>query len=653
MKYFLLSVLSCIIIISGVAQDSTAYKWTVSSKKVSEKVYELTFSTPGNGQWQLYGPNEVASDVRAMELELGDSSITIDRPFAESGDSKTITSEIFDNASFKVYEGPLAFTVTINFAGTVPAELIGNLQYTYGKGQEFYPLNPWTFSVPMEGGVKGGNKIKIEAIDLKNPVVNVGGTGTEGSNSLWRIFVLGILGGFVALIMPCTFPMIPLTVAFFTKQSGDKKKGIFNAFLYGFSIFLIYVLISVPFHFLDQSSSGILNNISTNAWVNLAFAAVFLAFALSFFGLFEITLPSGVTNKVGARSSVGSLTGIFFMALTLAIVSFSCTGPILGSLLVGALNDDGGAIQLTIAMAGFGLALGLPFGIFAMFPSWLSRIPKSGSWMNTVKIVFGFVELALFIKFFSNADLVMHWGFLPREVFFGIWIILGLATSLYLFGIIRFHGEARPKLSKIRIIFGCIFLAFTLYLVPGVTNTIYANLSLVSGLPPPLNYSIYGHDSTKAKGVEADVMNDYLAALQLARQEGKPLLIDFTGWACVNCRKMEENVWTRKQVRELIEENFILVSLYVDDRKNLPKSEQFIHTAADGSRKTIQTIGDLYSTMQSENFKNASQPLYVILNGDEKLMNLPVGYTPNELEYANWLSSGIDAFKKTSGQASK
>ena len=653
MKYILLSVLSCFLFVSGVAQDSTTYQWTVSSKKIGEKIYELTFSTPSNSNWQLYGPNEVVSDLKAMELELGDSSITINRPFAESGHSKSITSELFDNASFKVYEGPLAFTATIKFAGTVPAELIGNLQYTYGKGQEFYPLNPRTFSVALEGGVKGGNKIKIESIDLKNPVVNVGGTGTEGSNSLWRIFILGILGGFVALIMPCTFPMIPLTVAFFTKQSGDKKKGIFNAFLYGFSIFLIYVLISVPFHFLDQSSSGILNNISTNAWVNLAFAAVFLAFALSFFGLFEITLPSGVTNKVGAKSSVGSLTGIFFMALTLAIVSFSCTGPILGSLLVGALNDDGGAIQLTIAMAGFGLALGLPFGIFAMFPSWLSRIPKSGSWMNTVKIVFGFVELALFIKFFSNADLVMHWGLLPREVFFAIWIILGLATSLYLFGIIRFHGEPRPKLSKLRIIFGCIFLAFTLYLVPGVTNTRYANLSLVSGLPPPLNYSIYGHESTKGKGVEANVTNDYLAALKLAREQGKPLLIDFTGWACVNCRKMEENVWTQKQVKELIEKNFILVSLYVDDRKRLPKSEQFIHTAADGSEKTIQTIGDLYSTMQSENFKNASQPLYVILNGDEKLMNLPVGYTPNELTYANWLSSGIDAYKKTSGQASK
>lgn len=653
MKYFLLSVLSCFIIITGVAQDSTAYKWTVTSKKVSEKVYELTFSTPGNSNWQLYGPNEVMSEVRAVELELGDSSITITRPFKETGDSKTITTEFFENTSFRVYEGPMTFTATLKFTEAVPADLLGSIQFTYGKGQEFYPLNPWSFSVPMEGGVKEGSKIKIGSIDLNNPVVNVGGTGAEGSKSLWGIFVLGILGGLVGLIMPCTFPMIPLTVAFFTKQSGDKKKGIGNAFLYGFSIFLIYVLISVPFHFLDQSSSGILNNISTNAWLNLAFAAIFFVFALSFFGLFEITLPSSVTNRVGSKSSVGSITGIFFMALTLAIVSFSCTGPILGSLLVGALNDDGGAIQLTVAMAGFGLALGLPFGIFAMFPSWLSRIPRSGGWMTTVKIVFAFIELALFIKFFSNADLVMHWGLLKREVFFGIWIILGLATSLYLFGVLHFHSGPRSKLSKARIFFALLFLAFTAYLAPGVTNTKYANRALVSGFPPPLSYSIYGHESASGKGVEANVTNDYEKALQLAKKEGKPLLIDFTGWACVNCRKMEENVWTQREVKDLIQKNFILVSLYVDDRKKLPKSEQFIHTAADGSQKTIQTIGDLYSTMQSENFKNASQPLYVILNGDEKLMNLPVGYTPNELTYANWLSSGIDAYKKTSGQASK
>jgi cytochrome c biogenesis protein CcdA/thioredoxin-related protein len=655
MKYLLLSFFSCFFIFSGAAyaQDSSAFKWTVTSKKLGDKVYELTFSTPGNNLWQLYGPNEVISEVRAVEIELGDSSITIERPFKESGESKTITSAIFENASFKVYEGALSFTATLNFAGKVPASLIGTLQYTFGKDQEFYPLIPFGFNVPMEGGVSGAAKIKIDNIDLAKPVINTGGTGTEGSKSLWGIFVLGILGGLVGLIMPCTFPMIPLTVAFFTKQSGDKKKGIGSAFIYGFSIFLIYVLISLPFHFLDQSSSGILNNISTNAWLNLAFALIFFVFALSFFGLFEITLPSSVTNKVGARSGVASLGGIFFMALTLAIVSFSCTGPILGSLLVGALNEDGGAIQLTVAMAGFGLALGLPFGIFAMFPNWLSQLPKSGSWMTTVKIVFAFIELALFIKFFSNADLVMHWGLLKREVFFGIWILLGLATSLYLFGILRFHGEPRPKLGSTRLIFALAFLAFTIYLVPGVTNTRYANRALVSGFPPPFNYSIYGHASASGKGVEANVTNDYEKALQLARQEGKPLLIDFTGWACVNCRKMEENVWTAPEIKDLIEKNFILVSLYVDDRQKLPKTDQFIHTAADGSQKTIQTIGDKYSTMQSENFKNASQPLYVILNGEERLMNLPVGYTPDEQEYARWLSSGLDAFKKISGQASK
>ena len=247
--------------------------------------------------------------------------------------------------------------------------------------------------------------------------------------------------------------------------------------------------------------------------------------------------------------------------------------------------------------------------------------------MNTLKITFAFVELALFIKFFSNADLVMHWGILKREVFFAIWILLGLATTLYLFGIIRFHGEPRPKLSKLRIFFALVFLAFTLYLVPGVTNTKYANRALVSGLPPPLNYSIYGDASIAGKGVEANVTNDYEKALQMAREQGKPLLLDFTGWACVNCRKMEENVWTRPQIKELIEKNFILVSLYVDDRQKLPKTEQFVHTASDGSKKAIQTIGDKYSTMQSENFRNASQPLYVVLNGEQKLMTLPVWVT--------------------------
>jgi thiol:disulfide interchange protein DsbD len=646
MKYFLLSLSFALLLISGHAQDSTAYQWTVTSKKTSEKTYELTFTTPGNAAWQLYGPNEIVSEVPAVEIELGDSGISLAKPYKENGDSKTIASEIFENSSFKVYEGPVSFTVTVNFADTVPASLLGTMLFTYGKGQEFYPGNRFAFSVALEGGVAATSKIKIAAIDLENPANKCGGTGAEGSKSLWGIFVLGILGGLVGLIMPCTFPMIPLTVSFFTKQA-DKKKGVINAFLYGFSIFLIYVLLSVPFYFLDSNNSDILNNISTNAWLNLFFAAVFFVFALSFFGLFEITLPSSVSNKVGAKSGVSSLGGIFFMALTLAIVSFSCTGPILGTLLVGALNESGGAIQLTVAMGGFGLALGLPFAIFALFPKWLATLPRSGSWMNTVKIVFAFIELALMIKFFSNADLVMHWGILKREVFFAIWILLGLATVLYLFNIIKFHGESPQKLSATRIVFGILFLAFTIYLVPGVTNTRYANRSLVSGFPPPLTYSIYGHGSATGKGVEANVTNDYELALAKAKQEGKPLLIDFTGWACVNCRKMEENVWTQSEVKELIEKNFVLVSLYVDDRKRLPKNEQFVYTTGDSSKKAIETVGDKYSTLQSENFKNASQPLYVILDGNEKLMNLPVGYTPNEKDYAEWLSCGLDAYKKS------
>ncbi|MFM7839322.1 MAG: protein-disulfide reductase DsbD family protein, partial [Chitinophagaceae bacterium] len=470
-------------------------------------------------------------------------------------------------------------------------------------------------------------RVKREQIDLAQPQASCGGTGAEGKKSLGRIFLLGILGGLLGLIMPCTFPMIPMTVSFFTKKAQVPSSGVRQAFLYGFFIFLIYVLLSVPFYFLEAGNQDILNNISTNAWLNLFFALIFFVFALSFFGLFEITLPSGFANKADTNSRLGSWGGLFFMALTLAIVSFSCTGPILGTLLVGALTEDGGALQLTVAMAGFGLALGLPFGLFALFPRWLNTLPRSGSWMHSVKIVFAFIELALMIKFLSNADLVMHWGLLKREVFVGIWILIGLATTTYLFGWLRFPGEALPyPLSRARITLGVVFLVFTLYLLPGLTNTRWANLSVISGFPPPLSYSIYGKESVKEKGVEATVVNDYEKALRLAKETGKPLLLDFTGWACVNCRKMEENVWPQEEIRELIEKEVILVSLYVDDRAKLPDDDQFSYTLHDGSKKLIRTIGDLYSTFQSENFQNASQPLYVMLSAEEKLLNRPVGY---------------------------
>src|SRR5258708_33390798 len=296
-------------------------------------------------------------------------------------------------------------------------------------------------------------------------------------------------------------------------------------------------------------------------------------------------------------------------------------------------------------MAGFGLALGLPFALFALFPNWLKSLPKSGGWMTTVKIVFGFIEVALALKYLSNADLVTHWGLLKRETFFGIWILIGLALVLYLFGILKFRHDPPPdKLSKGRIVTGLFFLAFVLYLSPGVTNTHYANRPLISGFPPPLSYSLY---AGKGKGVEANVINDYDNALQLAREQHKPILIDFTGWACVNCRKMEENTWPQPGVKELIQNNFILVSLYVDDRKSLPDDQQFLFTTGDGSKKEIKTVGDKYATLQSENFKNASQPYYVVISPDEKLMNLPVGYTPDPKDYAQWLQCGLDAFHQS------
>jgi len=638
---FFLFLVSITFYFSAQSQDSTAFKWTVSSKKIGDKKYLLQFHVVPLQGWQLYAPDQMISDVPAAELLFADSSIKVSHPFQSSGAASEVKNEIF-NAKYKVYEKEAEFLFVIDIPGTVPAQLLGTMNYTYGKGQEFYPLNAYSFVVPLEGGTVVESGMKLNNVDLKNPVNACGGTGTEGSKSLWRIFILGIIGGLLGLIMPCTFPMIPLTVSFFTKQSQDRKKGITNAFLYGFFIFFIYVLLSLPFYFLGASNSDILNNISTNAWLNIFFAVVFFVFALSFFGLFEISLPGSMMSKVDSKSGLGSVGGIFFMALTLAIVSFSCTGPILGTLLVGALNEDGGAVQLTVAMGGFGLALGLPFGLFALFPRWLSSLPRSGSWMNTVKIVFAFIELALMIKFLSNADLVMHWGILKREVFFAIWILIGLCVVLYLFGILKFSYDPPPKkLSIGRVTAALLFLAFTIYLIPGLTNTASANRALISGFPPPLTYSVYGSEHSKGKGVEADVVNDYKAAIQLAKKENKPLLIDFTGWACVNCRKMEENVWVKPEVRKLIEEKYILVSLYVDDRRVLPASEQLLFTSGDGSQKSIRTVGDKYATFQSENFKNASQPLYVILSADEKLLTLPVGYTPSVKEYAEWLRCGL------------
>jgi thiol:disulfide interchange protein len=641
------------------AQDSVApvvAKWEYTAEKKGENEYLLHLNGTVEKGWKLFSTTMKDDDPNTRVVL--DSAATI-TGITEEGSLKKQKEPLFDNLEIKYFEDKVSLLVAVKLNGPVK-KLEGAVNYMALKGEEVNGPEEvkFKFNVDASGNlvnVAAGlqvasadaeKSLKRSAIDLQHPVNDCGGTGNEGGKkSLWSLFLLGVVGGFIALLTPCVFPLIPLTVSFFTKKSQNKKKGIMNAVTYGFFIFLIYILLSLPFHFLDSLNPEILNNISTNVILNLVFFVIFIVFAISFFGYFEITMPSSLASKVDAKSSVGGTIGIFFMALTLALVSFSCTGPILGSLLAGSLSTDGGAIQLTVGMAGFGFALALPFALFAMFPGWLNSLPKSGSWLTSVKVVLGFLEIAMAIKFLSNADLVKHWGLLKREVFFGIWIIVGFLIVLYLLGKIRFpHDAPLKKLSRSRLILALVFLAFTIYLIPGVTNTKYANRALISGFPPPLSYSVYGEAA--AKGVEANVINDYDAALKLAKEQHKPLLLDFTGWACVNCRKMEENVWPKDEVKVLIEKEYILVSLYVDDRKLLPEGEQFLFTTNNGHKKEIKTIGDKYATMQTENFVNNSQPFYVLISPDEKLLTRPVGYTPDAKAYAAWLQCGLDAFKK-------
>jgi cytochrome c biogenesis protein CcdA/thioredoxin-related protein len=645
MKKFLPGLITCLlffIAFSLQAQEASPISWKVTSNKLENNQFELVFVTEGNSSWQLYAPNQLLADVPTTELQFADSAIKTTTFFRDSGASITSNSPIFE-IPVKYYQGLAVFRTYITIEGNVPARLQGNMLYTYGSDEEFYPATDFNFSVELEGGVSSEARILVPGLDVKNPVNDCGDDDTS-NKSLFTIFLLGFLGGLIALITPCVFPLIPLTVSFFTKKSGTRSRGIRNAILYGLSIFLIYAFLSAPFHLLDKINPEVLNNISTNVYLNLAFFAIFIFFALSFFGLFEIGLPSGLASKIDSKSGLGDFYGIFFMALTLAIVSFSCTGPILGSLLAGVLTSDNGAMQLTSGMSGFGLGLALPFALFALFPQWLQSLPKSGGWLNTVKIVLGFLELALAVKFLSNADLVKQWHLLPREVFMAIWILIGLGLVLFLSGVIRM-GQQKPKFTGPRIFVIIFFALCTLYLVPGVTNTKWSRLTLISGFPPPLCYSIYEQPVNCESGVQP-IENDYDRALELARAQNKPILIDFTGWACVNCRRMEENVWVNEEVKALMKNDFIVVSLYVDERKKLPVSEQFQYQTKNSGEKSIVTVGDKWSTFQSENFYAVAQPQYAIISPDEKALTKTKGYTSEASEFRDWLRCGLEAWNK-------
>ncbi len=639
----------------GAQEFSDPVKWKVSLEQESDTRYNVLIKATIDEGWHLYSQKQFGEEfVGPIPTEFSfNASETTFKLLGETQEPDV--APIFDPV-FEIdvvfFEDEAMFIQPIEIIDK-SKEISVDVFYSVCDDEKCLPPETKTFTVDVTSGTATKDVAEITEDDLEKSAaltVDIQGrekfeSAEEKEQSYLSIFLLGFVGGLIALLTPCVFPMIPLTVSFFTKSAQNKRTGLVNAVMYGLFIFLIYVILSIPFHLLDSLNPEILNNISTNVTLNIIFFLIFLVFAFSFFGYFELTLPQSWGAKMDDKAtSIGGIVGIFFMALTLAIVSFSCTGPILGTLLGGSLTSDGGAWQLTMGMGGFGLALALPFALFALFPNWLNSLPKSGGWLNTVKVVLGFIELGLAFKFLSNADLVEHWGLLKREVFIAIWILCALGMALYLFGIIRFpHDGPRKRPPLGNIVIGVASFAFMLYLVPGLTNSSYANLKLLSGFPPPLFYSLYDKDTEAPLGLTA--YKDFDKGIAAAKAEGKPVMIDFTGWACVNCRKMEEQVWSREDIFQTINEDYILISLYVDDRKSLAENEQFNFLKPTGGTKRIRTVGDKWATFQTVNFKNNSQPYYILMDADLTLLNKPVGYTPDADEYLFWLEKGLENFK--------
>ncbi len=479
---------------------------------------------------------------------------------------------------------------------------------------------------------------------------------------LWGLFFGGFLGGLIALITPCVLPMIPLTVGFFTKVGGGTRWAAFRkAVLFGTSIVVIYT--GFTFGITKLMGAEVMNQLASNAIMNLLFFVLFVLFAISFFGVFEIALPSSWVTAMDKRSEQGGILGIFFLAFSLALVSFSCTGPIMGTVLVQTALT-GKVWAPILAMLGFSVALAIPFMVFAMFPAWLQSMPRAGAWMNTVKVSLAFLELALALKFLSNVDLAYHWGILNREIFLALWIAIFALWGVYLLGGIRFiHDVPLQHMSIGRLMMALLVWAFVIYLLPGMWG---APLKLISAFPPPSFYREWTqphltsaeatsiptntNTATSANGHSSDVLpcphslpcyHDYETALQVAKATNRPLLLDFTGWSCVNCRKMEENVWTAPEVYRILANDVVLVSLYVDDKRRLPKDQQY--TSPVSGRK-VSTYGEKWSDLQITRFQANSQPYYVLLDTNEQVLVAPRGYTPDISEYLRFLQSGIQKF---------
>lgn len=678
MKKIFLLLLVLAFQLSGVFGQKQYVKWSFSLKKISTDEYLMLFKAKIEPTWHLYS-----------QIETPDGPLPTYFEFEKSKDFKLIgkviepkpiehAEPVFDNLVVRFFEKTAVFKQKIKALTDKPFVVKGfidGMACNESQCQKFSPPVDFSFNsqdtittaivtetvTPDTTQQTTTNENTLTAVKnhTDDIVISAAPQKKEGATYL-GLFIAGFIGGLLALLTPCVFPMIPMTVSFFTKQSKTKAAGIRNALIYAISIIVIYIVLGLGVTLIFGADA--MNNLATNVWFNLAFFVLLVVFAISFLGAFEITLPSGFVNKMDAKSDKGGLIGIFFMAFTLGLVSFSCTGPIIGTLLVEAAST-GALAGPFFGMFGFSLALALPFGLFAAFPGWLNSLPKSGGWLNSVKVVLGFLELALAMKFLSNADLVVQAGILTREIFIVLWIVIFALLGGYLMGWFKLSHDSEMKYVSVpRLMMAIFAFAFTIYLIPGLWG---APLKLISGFPPPDFYSESpeGFGGRKAETVSADAahtdlpehahrgpngipaFDDYYLALEYAKKVNKPILVDFTGWACVNCRKMEGQVWSDSDVKRKLTTDFVLVSLYVDDKKKLPKELQTEVTWS-GSKRTLSSVGDRWSYLQNNMYKSSTQPQYWIIDGDENHYSDSTSYDPDINKYILWLEKGLSKFKE-------
>ena len=654
-KTFLLSlVLTIFSYVSAFAQIQDPVQFQSTWKNISETEAEIVFTASIDAGWHVYstdlgdgGPISATFNIDKIEgLELN-GKLTPQGKEVENFD------KLFE-MKVRYFEGKATFVQKLKITGS-NYFIEGYLEYGACNDENCLPPTAVSFTYSGKGIAYSNTTVKKEAdtmatsqentvnvhvatSDYWEPVIDQLNTFGEenASNQSWLyIFIAGFLGGFVALFTPCVWPIIPMTVSFFLKRSKDKKKGIRDAWTYGASIVVIYVTLGLAITLIFGASA--LNSLSTNVIFNILFFLMLVVFAASFFGAFEITLPSKWSNAVDSKAEQTSgLLSIFLMAFTLSLVSFSCTGPIIGFLLV-ELGTSGNIVAPAIGMFGFALALALPFTLFAMFPTWLKSMPKSGGWMNIIKVTLGFLELAFALKFLSVADLAYGWRILDRETFLALWIVIFGLLGFYLLGKIKFpHDDDNNTVSVPRFFMALISLAFAVYMIPGLWG---APLKAVSAFAPPMNtqdFNLYKNE------VHAQ-FKDFDAGMEYAKQSGKPVMLDFTGYGCVNCRKMELAVWTAPKVSDLIQNDYVLITLFVDDKTPLP---EHIKVMENGKETTLRTIGDKWSYLQRTKFGANAQPFYVLIDNNGNPLNKAYKYDEDVDKYVDFLQTGLNNYKK-------